>query len=134
MRRSILSQSVMFVALMLTVVAGAPFELVSERVSGGGGMRITGGGFSLSGTIGQPEAGGMSGGDFRLTGGFWFETPPGDCNGNGAVELLDFELFTACWMGPDASPDPECACFNVLADEAVDLADFAELQNNFAGV
>lgn len=34
-------------------------------------MRSTGGEFELSGTIGQPDAGKMSGGDFTLTGGFW---------------------------------------------------------------
>jgi len=38
----------------------------------GGGGTSTGGVFALSGTIGQPDAGGpMSGGNFSLTGGFW---------------------------------------------------------------
>jgi hypothetical protein len=39
-------------------------------VDGGGGTS-SGGGYILSGTIGQPDAGVISGGDYNLTGGFW---------------------------------------------------------------
>ena len=39
-------------------------------VDGGGGTS-TGGGYSLSGTIGQPDAGTMSGGNYTIQGGFW---------------------------------------------------------------
>ncbi|MCX6925718.1 MAG: hypothetical protein NT154_21275 [Verrucomicrobia bacterium] len=39
-------------------------------VDGGGGTS-TGGVYSVSGTIGQPDAGQMSRGNFTLTGGFW---------------------------------------------------------------
>ncbi len=37
----------------------------------GGGGTSTGGGFTVRGTIGQPDAGRMSGGGFTVTGGFW---------------------------------------------------------------
>ena len=37
----------------------------------GGGGTSTGGVYSVTGTIGQPDAGAMSGGNFSLTGGFW---------------------------------------------------------------
>ena len=41
------------------------------KIAGGGGTS-TGGVYSVSGTIGQPDAGApMSGGNFSLTGGFW---------------------------------------------------------------
>ena len=41
------------------------------KVSGGGG-RSTGGVYSVSGIIGQPDAGGpMRGGNYSLTGGYW---------------------------------------------------------------
>ncbi|MGA2245185.1 MAG: hypothetical protein ABSH48_09315 [Verrucomicrobiota bacterium] len=41
------------------------------KIAGGGGTS-TGGIYSVSGTIGQPDASGaMSGGNFSLTGGFW---------------------------------------------------------------
>jgi hypothetical protein len=37
----------------------------------GGGVTSTNGQYSLSGTIGQPDAGAMNGGNYSLTGGFW---------------------------------------------------------------
>jgi len=37
----------------------------------GGGGTSTGGVYTVSGTIGQPDAGTMSGGNYSLTGGFW---------------------------------------------------------------
>jgi hypothetical protein len=38
----------------------------------GGGVTSTGGVYSVTGTIGQPDAGGpMTGGNYSLTGGFW---------------------------------------------------------------
>ena len=37
----------------------------------GGGGTSTGGVYSVSGTIGQPDAGKMSGGNFTIDGGFW---------------------------------------------------------------
>ncbi len=37
----------------------------------GGGSASAGGTFSLSGTIGQPDAGAMAGGNYSITGGFW---------------------------------------------------------------
>jgi hypothetical protein len=41
-----------------------------STIDGGGGTS-TGGVFTISGTIGQPDAGKMSGGNFTLAGGFW---------------------------------------------------------------
>jgi hypothetical protein len=42
-----------------------------STIAGGGGTS-TGGVYSVSGTIGQPDAGGpMTGGSYSLTGGFW---------------------------------------------------------------
>ena len=37
----------------------------------GGGGTSTGGVYSVSGTIGQPDAGALSGGSYTLVGGFW---------------------------------------------------------------
>ena len=47
-----------------------PFSIGWFTVAGGGGTG-TGGVYSMSATIGQHEAGAMSGGQFALTGGFW---------------------------------------------------------------
>jgi hypothetical protein len=41
-----------------------------STVDGGGGTS-TGGVYAVTGTIGQPDAGAISGGDFTLHGGFW---------------------------------------------------------------
>ena len=41
-----------------------------HTIDGGGGTS-TGGVYSVTGTIGQPDAGAMSGGSYTLTGGFW---------------------------------------------------------------
>ena len=40
------------------------------KIAGGGGTS-TGGTYTVSGTIGQPDAGTMSGGNYSLVGGFW---------------------------------------------------------------
>lgn len=37
----------------------------------GGGGTSSGGAFGLGGTIGQPDAGVMQGGEFAISGGFW---------------------------------------------------------------
>jgi hypothetical protein len=37
----------------------------------GGGGNSTGGAYAVSGTIGQPDAGTLSGGNYTLQGGFW---------------------------------------------------------------
>ena len=57
----------------LTVVTDAvsgQFALDWSTVDGGGGSS-TGGVYSVSGTIGQPDTGAMSGGNFTLQGGYW---------------------------------------------------------------
>jgi len=41
-----------------------------HTIDGGGGTS-TGGVYSVTGAIGQPDAGAMSGGNYTLTGGFW---------------------------------------------------------------
>ena len=55
---------------------GAPsvFDLSWWTVDGGGGS-LDGGGYSLSGTTGQPDAGALSGGAYTLSGGFWGALP-----------------------------------------------------------
>ncbi len=40
-------------------------------IDGGGTMTASGGGYSLSGTLGQPDAGRMLGSSYALVGGFW---------------------------------------------------------------
>ena len=116
-------------------VSGPPqYEITRSTIDGGGVMRSSGGDFELSGTIGQPDAGIMTGGGFQLTGGFWIESPPTDCNDDGIVSLLDHETFTACLSGPDGGIDASpCPCFDVDGDGDITLSDYARLQAGFAG-
>jgi len=66
-------------AIALLAAFGSQFSAVRAqsyaidwyKVAGGGGTS-TGSVYSVSGTIGQPDAGGpMTGGNYSLTGGFW---------------------------------------------------------------
>lgn len=50
---------------------GGGYDLSWSSVDGGGGTSSSGGIYSMGGTIGQPDAGEMSGGAYALTGGFW---------------------------------------------------------------
>ncbi len=57
--------------IQLSTVAAQNYSIDWYKIAGGGGTSA-GGNFSVSGTIGQPDAGGpMTGGNFSLTGGFW---------------------------------------------------------------
>jgi hypothetical protein len=79
MRRTIfLLLGVALVAL--TVLAGLPagaqqpqqsYTLDWGTVDGGGTTSGTGRGYTLGGTVGQPDAGALSGGGYTLGGGFW---------------------------------------------------------------
>ena len=111
------------------IMGGPDYDLPRNSIDGGGQISSTGGGFELSATIGQPDAGIMTGGGFQLTGGFWFEQPPGDCNATGMADLLDHADFADCLTGPGGGlPTPDCNCFDVDGDGDADLLDFAELQ------
>jgi hypothetical protein len=67
--RHVISASV---PLFATVVCAQSYSIGWHTIDGGSG-RSTGGGFAVSGTLGQPQASAqsMSGGTFTLTGGFW---------------------------------------------------------------
>ena len=64
-----------FFALSVWIARAQNYQLDWFTLDGGGGTSI-GNGYSLSGTIGQPDATTSSGGAFKLEGGFWpaFET------------------------------------------------------------
>ncbi len=123
----------------LPAAAGPPdYDLSWHTVDGGGVMFSAGGDYELSGTIGQPDAGeplvgpGESG--YELTGGFWFEIAPGDCNTDGGVNLFDYDSFEACLGGPGGGAlSPECACFDLDGNGTVDMLDFGGLQRGFSG-
>ena len=57
--------------LLLALPASAQNFAIDWFTIDGGGGASTGGVYSISGTIGQPDAGRMSGGNFSVDGGFW---------------------------------------------------------------
>ena len=113
--------------------SGGGYDLTWSTIDSGGVMRSTGGDLELSGTIGQPDAGVMAGGDFMITGGFWFEIPVGDCDYDGVVGRGDIRSFTDCADGPGTPFAPaECGCSDFDGDGDIDLRDFAAMQIRFA--
>ncbi len=63
--------------------SGGGYDLIRWTVDGGGGA-VNGGGYTLSGTAGQPEPGAaLTGGGYVLTGGFW----PGASSGEHKIYL-----------------------------------------------
>jgi hypothetical protein len=60
------------IAFTLAVSASAQSYSIDWYTIDGGGGTSTGGVYTVSGTIGQPDAGGpMTGGNYSVTGGFW---------------------------------------------------------------
>ena len=64
------------VLLSLTLLGGAQspqqtYEISWWTVDGGGVTLTTGDAYRLGGTVGQPDAGVMTGGDYSLGGGLW---------------------------------------------------------------
>ncbi len=51
--------------------SGGGYDLTWSTVDGGGYTWSEGGSYSLGGTVGQPDAGVLSGGGYTLSGGFW---------------------------------------------------------------
>ena len=58
------------VLVIATSALAQSYNIDWFTIDGGGGTS-TGGVYSVSGTIGQPDAGTMSGGNYSLIGGFW---------------------------------------------------------------
>jgi len=59
-------------------------------------------------------------------------TLPGDCDGDGDVDLADFAntgCFIDCLEGPNTPVDAPCTIFDLDHDGDVDLSDFAELES-----
>lgn len=62
----------MVVTSSLAQFSGEGFEITNNTIDGGGGLS-SGGDFTITGTIGQPDANPQfsNGGGFTLAGGFW---------------------------------------------------------------
>jgi hypothetical protein len=136
-RTKTLALGLMLVVGVAGVMAGERAALLTldwNTIDAGGVMRSTADSLELSGTLGQFDAGGpLTRAGLELTGGFWFQLAPGDCNADGGVNLYDHADFEACMVGPFIEPDPQCPCFDLDGDTDIDLADFAKFQTGFSG-
>ena len=87
-RKWVLSLLFLFIiGLLFGVTKGSAltgYTLDWWTVDGGGTTSSTGGSYSLSGTIGQPDAGTSTGGTYALSGGFW---------GGGSLASIGNSLF-----------------------------------------
>lgn len=76
--------------LLLTLTAlvqaqvGGGYDLTWSTIDGGGATMSAGGGYSLGGTAGQPDAGLLTGGGYELGGGFW---------GGGAAAGTSYHIY-----------------------------------------
>ncbi len=68
----------LLIAVTLTAYAqiGNGYAITWWTIDNGGSQNIGAGGYALSGTIGQPDAGKAGGGNYELVGGFWGGAPP----------------------------------------------------------
>ncbi len=65
------------------------YDLTWNTVDTGGATFVGGaGGYTLSGTAGQPDAARWSGGGYTLNGGFWHAGAPGGTPGGGSPVYL----------------------------------------------
>jgi hypothetical protein len=118
------------------ILAGAPaqaqmgpgLDLSWNTIDCGGGV-VSSGALSLFGTIGQPDAGVMTGGGLELLGGFIGGAggPPPcypDCDGDGILTLADFGCFQTKFGLGDLYADCD-------GDALLTLADFGCFQTAF---
>ena len=91
-----ISVCVISMILSLTVKSASALNNSQYKINwstiDGGGRISTGGNYTLSDTIGQPDAGKMAGGDYILSGGFW-------AGGNTCwVDIPDLASFLNDWL------------------------------------
>jgi len=118
-KRTIIMRAFMIISLAALVVASSacaqPYSVDWYKISGGGGTS-TGGVHSVSGTIGQPDAGGpLTGGGYSFTGGVWAPIRPsfhgrsrpraGRCKPT-AISPRQRGATTSAWLSTTAPPLP----------------------------
>ena len=108
---------------LASAAAAQPLTIPWSTLDGGGGLS-SGGSYSVTGTVGQPDAGPpMHGGRFTVRGGFWEGLPSGsgctcaaDYNRDGGIDGSDIAAFFDDWEGGQA-------CADVNQDGGIDGAD-----------
>lgn len=102
------------------------FDIEWRTIDGGGTSSSAGGSFTLSGTVGQSDAGpdfqGLIGGTFSLEGRFLPVTQicfcPGDMNQDGSKNGDDIQTFVNCFI-----TGGNCSCADVNGTNGMDVGD-----------
>jgi hypothetical protein len=90
---------------LLPAAATAQSYSIDWHTIDGGGGTSTGGVYSVSGSIGQPDAGSMSGGNYSLDGGFWAIVSVVQTPGAPVLSILHTPTNTVVVSWPSPSTD-----------------------------
>jgi hypothetical protein len=94
----VLSWLVLFLSAPLSAFAQS-YTIDWFTIAGGGGTS-TGGVYAVSGSIGQPDAGRLSGGSFTVEGGFWSGMPVPAPAPRLTVKLTGANTIVISWPSP----------------------------------
>ena len=126
--------AVLAMTLLCSGAVRAQFSIDWYTIDGGGGTS-SGGGFSLTATIGQPDAGDCAGGAFALGGGFWGAAAGvacyPNCDGSTTAPVLNVLDF-ACFLNRFAAGDTYANCDHSTTPPTLNVLDFACFLNAFA--
>jgi hypothetical protein len=88
--------AVVMISMLLALLVAGPalssqggYDIPTWTVDGGGHTFSQGGTYALGGTVGQPDAGLLTGGDYTLGGGFW---------GGGVLPGLKYRVYLPLLM------------------------------------
>ncbi len=105
--------------LVLFAAAGYGDYKIAWHTMDSGGGTSTGGTYQLTGTIGQPDAAYLGGGQYELLAGFWVGGP--QC----IVNLEDFAQFALYWLdSPCDESNNWCGGADLDTSGDVSLTDF----------
>jgi hypothetical protein len=126
---------VLLAALPASGQTGNGFDLSWSTIDGGGASS-TGGNFVLTGTIGQPDAGVMTGGSLRsVVGGFWAVTATDSCYANcdnsTTAPILNVNDFI-CFLNRFAAGAAYANCDLSTTAPTLNVNDFICFLNKFA--
>jgi hypothetical protein len=121
------------------LAAGSPciaqLSIGWSTVDGGGGVS-SGGVFTLSGTIGQPDAGSMSGGAISCLGGYWAGAGAGgpcyaNCDASTQPPVLNVGDFS-CFLQKYAAGDAYANCDQSTQPPTLNVQDFSCFLQKYA--
>ncbi len=102
-------------------VAFGDYKITWSTVDGGGGQS-SGGPYTLTGTIGQPDAAYSAGGNYELLGGFWTGGPL--C----FVDFYSFARFAEYWLYETCDKDNNFCDGADLYEDEYNIVDGLDLQ------